>query len=196
MWYKFCSLVVYAYDEWKYTERHWPLPWISRLCVWLTERNVGGLVNFFSAGTSVASLQLGYGQSSTRVFVLFPGSPWQLKFWYKVNGPNSDTTTFSDTDGTMIEEYPAQSLFHTNGSGGCTTFRIRLKQSCARGAVFVKLPERVRCSPERPADELLRRSPDSSWQVTRILRVPTPIVGVTLALETRGCTSIYKRLAR
>ena len=55
--------------------------------------------------------------------------------------------------------------------------------------------EPVRCSPERPADEPLRRSPDSSWHVTRILQVPTPIVGVTLAHETRVCTSIYKTIS-
>ena len=60
---------------------------------------------------------------------------------------------------------------------------------------FVKSPEPVRCSPERPADEPLRRSPDSSWHVTRILPVLIPIAGVTLTLETRECTSIYKTIS-
>ena len=53
-------------------------------------------------------------------------------------------------DSARSEEYPIHSLLHPNGSGGCTTFRIRLKQSGARVGLFVKPPEPFRCSPERP----------------------------------------------
>ena len=48
---------------------------------------------------------------------------------------------------TLSEEYPTQSIFGPSGSGGCTTFHIRLKQSGAREAMFVKPPERPAVKP-------------------------------------------------